>query len=259
MGGQPRRLGASKPRLWPRPGLLVGSLPRTPAVVVFCSSNMLENSANLLLNVEAYPVVDASSPGLVSGTCTRCHRTSQVPLPNFSEQDAKWRSMVESRSETCYPEVGRSYICCLVRTSTHSMSVQRHGGRPIVMHDDQLKGWLLIGLTLAMEYVDDWPRLPAGSCFPARDTMRMSDPGREYYRVEHDLALLRLPYVLDSHNTSGNSEPHYRFSARPTFHLHDIRNQSRKHVHEPHIRERNCESADLAHLTKAGAATGCAW
>jgi len=35
----------------------------------------------------------------------------QVPLPNFSEQDAKWRSMVESRSETCYPEVGRSYIC----------------------------------------------------------------------------------------------------------------------------------------------------
>ena len=167
-------------------------------------------------------------------------RTSQVPLPNFSEQDAKWRSMVESRSETCYPEVGRSYICCLARTlkasiltSTHAMSVQRHGGRPIVMHDDQLKGWLLVGFTLAIEYVDYWPRLPVGSCFPARDTMRMSDPGRAYYRVEHDLALLRLPYVLDSHNTSGNSEPHY-FFAWTSFRLHDIRNQSRKHVHEPH-------------------------
>ncbi|CAE7853520.1 DENND5A, partial [Symbiodinium microadriaticum] len=45
----------------------------------------------------------------------------KVPVPNLSEQDEKWRSMVESRTKICYPEVGQSYVCwccrwlCLVR------------------------------------------------------------------------------------------------------------------------------------------------
>ena len=103
----------------------------------------------------------------MGGTAARAHfitaspmiRTSQVPVPNLSEQDEKWRSMVESRTKICYPEVGQSYVCCLVSTS----KVQG------------MLNMLTIGHTCRK-------LLPS-----SKHNDRMWDPDRAQRRVDHDL------------------------------------------------------------------------